>query len=544
MSQRTVRIPYLVLLVSLATPSRLAGQGPWTPHQPPCKLSTGHYLVKGGQLYLKTGIETRFQDQRGERFVEARAALLRAITEERQRQNPGAWYYLGRAYAELQDFAGADSAFRRAAALAPDCAEDIAGHAVRLSGLALNRAQAAWDAGQRDSSLAWFRLAAALDSTDRHIPLMMSRRFAGSGEADSAARYLARGLDGAVPREALGPGARQAALAVAQTYETRALEQAPAVQTVARSRAVRDSTARLIAVDSTMLAGMVERVRPRRARLSSGALAAFRRDSSRVAARIAGNRAVLDSLRGSVTVDSATVVGPLGPAVEQFGTYVRRYPDDADAVLTWVRLLSAAGHGAALDSAVTWLRDSSRLTVPGLVRVADALYRDWLNGPARGLLDHALERSPYDHGALAVLTGVLYVTGDPTGLLAVARRRLDLAPLDPDAARAVAIAWDLSFDRDSALKYLALSDGGLGWNLRAAAFGVGRHTTSLEGQVTNAGAAPRPALELVFEFLDAGGAVLGAVPVTIPPLAPGARAPFQARLAQGGAASWRYRPRS
>lgn len=536
---------HLVLFLSLAIPPRLTAQGgPWTPHQPPCKLSTGHYLVKGGQLHLKTAAETRFQDERGKQLAEARAVLLQAITEERQGRNAGAWYYLGRTYAELQDFVGADSAFRRAVALAPDCAEDVKGHAVRLSQRALSRGRTAWHAGQQDSALAWFRVAGALDPSNSEIPLIISQHFAGAGEADSAARYLERGLNAAVPVEAMGPGARPAARAVAKNYETRALEQAPAARTVARSRAVRDSTARLVANDSTLLAGMVARVRPVRARLSAASLATYRRDSSRVADRLAGNRAVRDSLRRSVGADSVTVVGPLGPAVEQFGKYVRLYRDDADAVLTWFRLLAAAGNGATLDTAVTWLRDSSLVTVPELVRVAAALHRDWRHGPARRLLDHALEKSPYDHGALAVMTGVRYFTGEPAGLLAVARRRLDLAPLDPDAARAIAIAWDLSLNRDSALKYLALSDSGLGWNVRAGAFWVGQHATSLEGQVTNAGAAPRPALELVFEFLDAGGAVLGAVPVTIPPLAPGARAPFQARLAQGGAASWRYRLRT
>jgi hypothetical protein len=345
-----------------------------------------------------------------------------------------------------------------------------------------------------------------------------------------------------VPEAALGPNARQAALTLAKTRETQALDQAPAARTVARSRAVRDSTVRLVANDSALLAGMVERIRPVRARLSAGSQATFRRDSTRVADRLAGHRAAVDSLRRTVSADSGAVAGPLAPAVAEFGRYVRLYRDDHDAALAWVRLLSAAGNAAALDTAVTWLRDSSQLTVPAVVRVAAALHQDWLHGPARRLLDQALARSPHDHGALAVMTGVLYTTGDPAGLLAVARHRLDLAPLDPDAARAVAIGWDLSLNRDSAMTYLALSDSGLGWHVRAGAFAVGRATTTLEGEVRTAGSTMRPALELVFEFLDAGGAVVGAAPVAVPPLAPGARAPFRARLERGGAASWRYRP--
>jgi hypothetical protein len=60
--------------------------------------------VRGGQLHLKTGIETRFGDQqRDARLAEAQRVLLSAIVDEGQRENAAAWYYLGRTYAARQD---------------------------------------------------------------------------------------------------------------------------------------------------------------------------------------------------------------------------------------------------------------------------------------------------------------------------------------------------------------------------------------------------------------------------------------------------------
>jgi hypothetical protein len=70
---------------------------------------------------------------------------------------------------------------------------------------------------------------------------------------------------------------------------------------------------------------------------------------------------------------------------------------------------------------------------------------------------------------------------------------------------------------------------------------MGEHSAALSGYVINAGPAPRPAMTLLFEFLDAGGTVLGSATAEVPELQPGARSRFAVRLEQGGTASWRYR---
>ena len=72
-------------------------------------------------------------------------------------------------------------------------------------------------------------------------------------------------------------------------------------------------------------------------------------------------------------------------------------------------------------------------------------------------------------------------------------------------------------------------------------FTPGDNVTNLNGYVRNASARALPAMTLVFEFLDASGAVSFAERVAIPALEPGARGPIEIRSEQAGAVAWRYR---
>ncbi|HET7040139.1 MAG TPA: FxLYD domain-containing protein [Gemmatimonadales bacterium] len=530
-------------VLALLAPGPLSGQGKWVPHQRPCNVSASHFLVRGGQLHLKIAIESRFPEQRAGRLQDARQVLHRAIEEAGQGENAGAWYYLGRTYAELQDFAGADSAFRRAVALAPDCAADVAGYTIPLSNQALNAARLAWDAGQRDSALRAFRLAQGLDPGNAEIPLFVSMLFAREQQPDSAARYLDLGRQAAGADSAHATRLRQASFDVARAYETRAYQQVPATQTVARTRADRDSTARRVTGDSTQLARILAEVGGIRAqgqRLSPRALEAFQRDSTALTTRLASARPARDSLAARAAADSAAAADALAPAIAQYTSLVERYPDDPDAPLVLLRLLSAAGDRAGLDAAVERVARSTHAD-QSVVGTAASLQEDGQSAAAARLLEAVLERNPNHHGALAVLTGVLHQAGQGQPVLDVARRRIALAPLDPNAFRAMAVGWNLLGQEDSTLRYLALADTGLGWHVLPAGLNLGEHSATLSGYVVNAAATPRPALQLEFEFLDASGSVLGTASADVPALEPRGRSRFSVRVEQGGVASWRYR---
>src|SRR2546422_7682524 len=109
-----------------AAPASLWGQGQWVPPQPPCDLPAGHFKVTGGVLYLKNAAEK--PNQRDQQLAQARKVLTEAIAQDHQEKNPAAWYYLGRYYFEVSDARGTDTAFARALALQPKCADDIRGY--------------------------------------------------------------------------------------------------------------------------------------------------------------------------------------------------------------------------------------------------------------------------------------------------------------------------------------------------------------------------------------------------------------------------------
>jgi tetratricopeptide (TPR) repeat protein len=530
--------------VGLLIPASAAAQDAWVPHQPPCKLSTGHYLVKGSMLHLKLGIESRFEDVRRDRMAEAHKVLHQAILEKGQAENAAAWYYLGRAYTVANDFAGADSAFRRAVTLAPDCAQDVAGHRARLAALALNEALRTWGAGAGDSARRFFHLARALDTADAEIPLYACLMFASAQEPDSAAVYLEHGIRAAATDTAHGARLRQAALEVARGYEGRAFQTVPATLTVGQTRLARDTTNQRITRDSTLLDRIVTEVsgiRAGGARLNPQALATFQGDSTLLETRLTEARRARDSLAARAGADSAAVADAVAPALHWYQRFADRYPDDGDAAIQQIRLAATLGDRAALDRLVDQVTRSPHVANTSLVPAATALYGDGLNAQAARLAEAALTRNPNDHSALTLATYVYHALGDAERVRAVAERRRALAPLDDAAARAVALAWDLAGVPDSAMWWRAVADTGLGWEVHVTQFQTTEHSTSTNGYVVNGLPRALEPLTLIFEFLDAEGTVAFSAPVTVPALEQGGRAPLAVRVDRGGAVSWRYR---
>ena len=206
-----------------------------------------------------------------------------------------------------------------------------------------------------------------------------------------------------------------------------------------------------------------------------------------------------------------------------------------------VRLYAAQGDRDALDALVSRVAQSPHPSGSKLTQAGLGLYNDGLVTSAARLLEAALHRDPNDHAALGIITHVYYAQGRADTLMAIAKRRRSLEPLDPAAARAMAYAWDLRGNKDSTNHWLAVADTGLAWNVRIMQFQGGEQAASISGAVTNAVARAPPAMDLVFEFLDGDGAVLFTSTVSVPPLEPKGRAPISVRVDQVGAVSWRYR---
>lgn len=111
-----------VMLLGVAGPASAQGLTFYMP--PNCELDTQHFLVRNAELYVKAATEARSDEQRDRSIADAKRVLMDAL-EAGEETNPGVWYFLGRAYALESDLVGADSAFTKAEALYPGCAEDM-----------------------------------------------------------------------------------------------------------------------------------------------------------------------------------------------------------------------------------------------------------------------------------------------------------------------------------------------------------------------------------------------------------------------------------
>src|SRR2546423_1326107 len=181
----TVAVIGALLVAGVAAP---AAAQQWAAAK--CDLSTKHYLVNSGVLYLRSATETKFADKRAKDLKDADKVLHEALTTGGQEKNPAAWYYLARYYALQNDLAGADTAFARAQALAPACKEDISTWRRVFWVPVFNDGVKAWQAGQTDSAIASFRRANAIYGDGDSGSIYLGTLFANANQPDSSAKYF------------------------------------------------------------------------------------------------------------------------------------------------------------------------------------------------------------------------------------------------------------------------------------------------------------------------------------------------------------------
>lgn len=156
---------------------------------PQCELNTGHFLVNSGVVYIKGASEETFPDQRQRMLTDAHRNLIQAL-ERDQAENPAVWYFLGRYYFMSSDALGADSAFDRAARLAPACADDISFYRQRLWVPLVNQAVDSINAGQLDAAKALLRQANAIYDEDNVAFYYLGSVFGSENQTDSAVHYF------------------------------------------------------------------------------------------------------------------------------------------------------------------------------------------------------------------------------------------------------------------------------------------------------------------------------------------------------------------
>jgi tetratricopeptide (TPR) repeat protein len=149
-----------------------------------------HFKVSSGNTYLSSAITQASPELAQGVLNNGENVIIEAIRDEGQGKAPSAWYSLGRIYLFQGDVAGADSALRKAEALAPDCAEEIRGMRRTAYAPVANDAVQAIQAGDTAKALAGFRTASVLYPASAFAPYNMASIFSQTGQPDSSIAYF------------------------------------------------------------------------------------------------------------------------------------------------------------------------------------------------------------------------------------------------------------------------------------------------------------------------------------------------------------------
>ena len=469
---------------------------------PRCDVKPGHFLVNSGVLYLKSADSTKFADQRERDLRDALRVLTQALTTAGQQKNPAAWYYLGRYYVKRQDLAGADSAFARAVALAPPCAQDINLWRRQLWAPVMNAGIAAWKGGNTDSAIASFRRANQIYTAEPAGFAYLGTLFANANQPDSAAKYLA--------------------LAAAAAQDTQyAKDKKDAMFNLARvyHRAQRwDAAAQAY---KNYLAAYPDDVQAT-AGLASAYAAQGRRDEA--IALYAQMLQHADSAEASDLFGAGQQIlnGLTPPDTTAQGGHCRTETRSASRALT-VRQIAAR-----CDSTTRMAMRNFEASVQGQYRMVERAY------------EAGLAKNPYDREALFTLAGVAVLTSDTARALAAAHRLYAVDPLNSSTLRMVAQTWQLRGKSDSALRYLQIADS-IPVAVTVGTFSSDEHGAAVGGILTNARPRSNSALTLTFEFLSAKGDVVTTETLSVAPIAPGGNQAFDLKVSGAGIVAWRYR---
>ncbi|HXF96974.1 MAG TPA: tetratricopeptide repeat protein [Gemmatimonadales bacterium] len=491
----------LAALVLGAAPAQAQIANRWVEQK--CGLKPGHYLVNSGVLYLKKGVETRFDEERQKQLADAERVLLQALTSGGQQENPAAWYYLGRYYALRQDAVGADSAFARAARMKPECADDIDFWRQNLWVPVFNAGVAAYQEGNLDSAIASFTRATAINPKDASGPFYLGVFHANQDRADSAIKYFRVAIERAGSDTAFADEKRQAVFNLARMHHR--MQQWDQAEQAYRDYLAQypgdaEATAALAAVFN----------------------AAGKRDSA-----TALYRAVLDR------ADSVTFLDLFQAGVAIF----RGAPSMPDTAAVAQRCRGAVqGTPAAVRRAC---RDSVARVMDEYRRASDETYR--MAGRA---FAEVLKKNPYYRDALYNLANTYYQLRDTANLLPVAQRLVQVDPMNRNSNLLLAQAYQFRGRGDSALYYLQVSDSILPVEVNITELSLEETSAAVGGLITNFHERPSAPLTVVFDFLNAAGDVVGTQEYGVPAIQPQGNHPFRVQVRVAGVSAYRYRPKS
>jgi len=462
---------------------------------PACGIKPKHFRVKGAAVYIQTAMEN--SSNRSRLLRDSRNAVIEAITENDQGENPGAWYILGRVYLYEADIAGADSALARVTELAPECTAEINTLRHNTWVAIRNYALAQEQRSQTDSALASYRIALTIYGGEADVFYVMASLQERAKQADSTAWYLRRTLEVEDTSETGLRMKHNVILRLARNY-SRAGEVDSAVayyRIIARDAEAEGDTVQVESAEA-QIAGLYFR-----AKRFPEALVAFRAIEAR------------DPSDATATRNIATVFQAMGQM------------DSAQAVMA--KLGGAAA--AAMDTT------SSRFLIN---RGASRYAANNFTGAAADF-QRALKSEPSNRLAMINLGLAYNKLKDGPKLVAAAQQAIDREPLHELSYRLLLQGY--IYEENEAKARATVS--------RLDALPITVDSLQVQdspGLMTITGVAQardRPAgpVHLTFDFLGADGGVITSVEVTVPALSPKATSSF---VAQGNAddiVNWRYR---
>jgi len=491
-----------------------------------CGIKPNHKLVNSGMEALRNGTNTKFADQRTKAFKDAERDLTQAVRADGQEKNPAAWYYLGRYYLVVSDYAGADSALTKALALEPKCKEDIGLYRRQAWVPVFNIGAAAWQAGNTDSAIAEFRRANQIYRDEPLGFIYLANLFISRTEPDSAlkasdaAKYR---TDSLVYATRMDSAAKYFRLAVPAASDPKyADERREALLNVARVYHSEKRYDEAMAAYKEFLAAYPNDVQAK-ANLAELYLHGNQRDSAM-------------ALYAAITThaDSASAEDLFGAAASVLGA-IPPTPDTVDLDAACGKALKKKTPTVTARQISAQCRPAAVDTMKKFHALADPLYRLGVQTYQAGLT-----KNPFFRDALYNMTGISFMLSDTARVLQLAQRLYAVDPMNRLTLAKVAGAWQLVGKKDSALYYITLADS-LPVEVTIGRFTTNDQGTVLEGLFTNFHAKPSPPVKVTFELVDGKGNVVASLPQDAPPVEAGGNQSFKLKTDQKGILAWRYK---
>ena len=494
---RSEVVGVLVAALTLASHAGAQQQAPNRWAVPKCDIKPAHFLVNSGLLYLKSATETKFEDQRQKDLRDARGVLTQALTTGSQDKNPAAWYYMARYYVMTQDLIGADSAFQRAEALKPECAEDINLWRRFVWVPLLNAGIAAWQANNTDSAIVYFRQANAILKVEPMGFKYLASLLYNAGQLDSAVVYFRMAADIAAKDPKLLQDRRDALFNLARIRHSQK-KWPEALAAYREYLTVVPNDPEGLASMGSVLSQMGQR---------DSAFALYRR---------------------------IIALGDSMGAMPMFRVGVEIYqsvPDDPDTVAAGKSCRGAR----ATPVRIRACRDSLATVMREFNAAANVTFR-----LAAQAFEAGLKINPYNRDGLFNLVNTYMQLNDSAALLPVAQRLLQVDPMNRMSIRLLAFAHQRVGRVDSTLHYLRMADSTLTADVTVSEFDPQDSTVSVKGLVTNVRSTTGQPFKLVFEFLSPKGEVVATRSADIPALPAQGTQQFELKAPALGAQAWRY----